>query len=405
MTPSGILFLLAGIVITSILSTKRVLRSSVLPWLLFFYHLAIALYYWQYTLSKGGDSVSYYKNIKGQNSLGTGTQFVEWLLSSIDVVFSASYLDYFFLFQTFGFLGICLVYMIVREVLPGELSQKGKLSLQAFLFFPNLHFWTSAIGKDSLIFFGITLSIWGLLSYRKRMPALVFGLVLVYFIRPHVAGFFLASVFLALIWGTGISLRWRIIGTILTSFVLILLMPKITEFVGLETVSTQSVGDYLYKRQGLNLEGGSSVNIRDYNVPLKLFTFLFRPLFFDAKGLLWVLVSFENLAYIVFAYLMVSKQLWAVLWHFKVSFFMRFNLFFFLIGTIFFSLSISNMGIAIRQKTMLLPSFMILVIAVMTLKEYQSKGRSTQETRQHMEVPTEGGVAHGVLPGEQGTGG
>jgi len=323
----------------------------------------------------------------------------------LDGLFKANYLDYALLFQLFGFLGFVFLFRIILELLPPETFQRAKRWIILLLFLPNLHFWTSSLGKDSLIFFGIMLAIWGLLQYRRRIPAMLVGVVIVYFVRPHVAGFFLAAVALALLWGTGVSLRWRVLGTLLTTVVLVLLMPKITEFVGLETLSTTSVGDYLYKRQGYNLEGGSSVDIRGFNFPFKFFTFLFRPLFFDAKGLLWLVVSVENLIFIGLAFFTFSRRLWPLLWRYKVSFFMRFNLFFFLIGVFFFALSISNMGIAIRQKTMLMPSFLILAISVYALKAHQSKGSSTQEARQHVEVPAEGGVAHGVLPGEQGAGG
>ncbi len=359
---------------------------------MFVYHLLFALYYWRYSLSNSADAKKYYSAIDKDISLQPGAGFIEWLINRLDLIFSASYLDYFILFQTFGFLGFCLLYRTFLELFPTEPTKRLRSVMLLLLFLPNFHFWTCAIGKDSLIFFGITLAIWGLLRLRNRVPALVIGLVLVYFIRPHVAGMFLLSILLALLWGRGLAIRWRIVITVVSVMAFFILLPRITDFVGLEELSTQSVGDFLHKRQGYNLEGGSSVDIRGYNLPLKIFTFLYRPLFFDAKGLLWLLVSVENVIYLFFTFSSVSKHLWSVLWKYPISFFMRFNFFFFTIGTMLFSMSISNIGIAIRQKTMLIPSFTILVIAVFALKEYQAKGNTIQETRYDMEQPGEGGA-------------
>ena len=374
MTASGLLFLLIGLAITGAFSSRRFLSSRLLPWLLFFYHLFFSLIYWRYSLANPADSHIYYNSIGQHAPFDVSTAFIKWIMSRLDFFFSASYLDYFLLFQLFGFVGFCLLYNAIAEVISHDHSKNAKRLLNIIIFLPNLHFWTSAIGKDSLIFFGITLSIWSLMKYRTRMAGLIAGLIITYFVRPHVAGFFMASILLALLWGMGLTLRWRIAGTIAITVVIFMLLPKITDFVGLETLSTESVSIYLDKRQGYTFEGGSAVDIRDYNIPLKFFTFLFRPLFFDAKGTLWWMVSVENLILLILAALTFSRKLWPLLFKYRVSFFMRFNFFFFLVGLTAFSLSIANMGIAIRQKTMLMPSFIIIAISVYALKLLQQSG-------------------------------
>lgn len=310
--------------------------------------------------------------------------FIKWLLARLDFVFSGSYLDYFLFFQLFGFLGFCLLYRVLLETLENTESKNAKHLLLGILFLPNLHFWTCAIGKDSLIFFGIALLIWSIREHRTRLPGLITGMIITYFVRPHVAGFLTAAILLALLWGKGITLRWRIAGTLAISLVIVILLPRITDFVGLETLSTESVTTYLQKRQGYTFEGGSSVDIRAYNIPYKIATFLFRPLFFDAKGLLWYMVSLENVIFLGLTTFLVSRSLMPLLFRYRISFFMRINFFFFLIGTIVFSLSISNMGIAIRQKTMLMPSFIILVISVYALK-LQHRGHPSPES---YEIPS-----------------
>lgn len=347
--------------------------SFLLPWILFLYHLLFSLIYWRYSLTNVADSTNYYKNIEMPVSFAVGTDFLKWFLNKLHIIFNASYLDYFILFQLFGFLGFCFLYMTLKELLPKNSTKLLNRIILVFLFLPNLHFWTSAIGKDSLIFGSITLTIWSLLNFHRRIFALIIGLGVTYLVRPHVAGFLLAAIFLALIWGRGLTLRWRLIGTIVVSIVFVIVLPKISKFVGIETLSTESVSDYLYKRQGYNLSGGSSVDIRNYNFPAKVFTFLYRPLFLDARGILWLIVSIENLFYLIITGYSFSPKVWTLLWKYRISFFIRFNLFFFLSGVVIFSLSISNMGIAIRQKTMLIPSLFFLVLSVFVMRQYYSE--------------------------------
>lgn len=44
---------------------------------------------------------------------------------------------------------------------------------------------------------------------------------------------------------------------------------------------------------------GSGVDMSNYPLPLKLFTFWFRPLFIDAPGILGIITSVENLIYLL----------------------------------------------------------------------------------------------------------
>ncbi len=367
-----------GLITTGIISAKRMLNSRILPWALFVYHLFFTLVYWHYTLSHPADSKGYFRSIGKEIPLRAGTQFIEWTVNRLDTVFSASYLDYFFLFQLAGFLGICVLYRIFKEILLFPTSKRTKQLLLLLVFLPNLHFWTTAIGKDSLIFLGITLVVWGLIEYRTRIPALFSGLVLVYFVRPHVAGFLVMAVLMALLWGPGVNIRWRIMGTVIVTGIFLYILPLIQDFLGLDEVTTKSVTGYLETRQGYNLEGGSSVDIRGYPLPLKILTYLYRPFFFDARGIMGLIVSVENVLYFLMTVIAVSRTLWSVLWRYKFSFFMRFNFFFFLIGTLVFSMSIANTGIAIRQKTMLMPSFMVLAVTVYAIKQYYAGQKSRE---------------------------
>jgi hypothetical protein len=91
-----------------------------------------------------------------------------------------------------------------------------------------------------------------------------------------------------------------------------------------------------------------------------MFAFWFRPLFFDAPGILGIIVSFENLFYlIIFGYLLQPKALGYL---FRADAINKTCLLTFL-GVSFALAQISgNLGLAMRQKSqvMILMLFVIL---------------------------------------------
>ena len=104
----------------------------------------------------------------------------------------------------------------------------------------------------------------------------------------------------------------------------------------------------------------SGIDITNYSIPEKMFAFWFRPLFFDAPGVLGLIVSFENLFYLMaFAYLLQPKAIAYVL---KGEAIVKTCLLTFL-GVSFALAQISgNLGLAMRQKSqvMILMMFVIL---------------------------------------------
>jgi hypothetical protein len=100
---------------------------------------------------------------------------------------------------------------------------------------------------------------------------------------------------------------------------------------------------------------------------------MYRPLFIDAPGLFGLVVSFENLILLYMTFLLCTKRFIRSFNNHRNSFFLRLNLFYLLSGAIILSSTTANLGIAVRQKTMLLPSFIIIVMMQLYLKFSQKK--------------------------------
>lgn len=360
MTVVGFFFVIVGLLLSVVLSMA--FRSMVCVGL-FIYHLAASIFYWNYSLTHSADAVGYYEHVPGDDEFGVGTSFIRAMTSTLRDLFDASYLDMFMLFHLFGYIGIVLLYALCRQVLlEDDVLPRGRNALLlAIAFLPGLHWWTSAIGKDGLIFLGIVCFVWGAAEPRRRALSLTMGLGLCVLVRPHMAVMLAAACALGVALSGDVPLRWRLTTTCLLLGGLILAIPLVGDFLRLETLDADTVADYVKERQGYNLAGGSSVDISSYGFVMQFFTYMFRPLFVDAQGALALVVSLENLFYLG-GCLYYAPALIRTLWAGEGGFFVRFNFFFWLTATSILAATTSNLGIAIRQKTMVLPSLLLVLL-------------------------------------------
>ncbi len=77
------------------------------------------------------------------------------------------------------------------------------------------------------------------------------------------------------------------------------LFEDVMKFANLDSENLLESFDQLSSHRSVELaKAGSGIDISGYPLPLKLFTFWFRPLFVDAPGPIGIIVSFENLFYL-----------------------------------------------------------------------------------------------------------
>src|SRR5690606_23220803 len=143
-------------------------------------------------------------------------------------------------------------------------------------------------------------------------------------------------------------------------------------FLGMEDFSLESIAllsesQIYFLNQG---KVGSAVDLASYPFPFRVFTYLYRPLFFDAHNIMAFVSSFENLFYLLFTfYLFRNFSLEAFR---DAPVFIKTGLFLFIPVTFAFANSLSNMGITMRMKNMTL---IYLVLFVFYLLVYQKKIR------------------------------
>lgn len=355
-------FLLANKVASSLRKQDRAPLNYL--WL---YHVLFALFYTQFLK---GDANYYYETALQMDasqfrtylSQGLGTHFIFGFNYIFAHLLKMNYIITTLSYALMGYVGIVCFYIVTVKCIPQN-SKLGRLNLFPFLFFlPNLHIWSCAVGKDSLSFMCIGLFAYGMLAWRKRMFLLLFALFFAYCIRPHITFFLIASFGFVLTFSESLTKKQRIVIVMFLVIGGLLLLPKVMSYAQIEDTSLASFQNFSNSRIS-NLSRshtGSRIDISNYPLPLKMVTFLYRPLFFDITSIPGLLASIEN-ALLLFLSIRVLKQ--KPKWVYKnAPVIVQGLLVFLFLGTLAFSNMLSNLGIMLRMRNMFLPCLILYVL-------------------------------------------
>jgi len=325
--------------------------------ILFGVHLFFGLVYLLYAYATRSDSGEYYRITVQTKSWAelfqTGTFFIRFLCYPLSNILGLSYNAVMFIFSFVGFQGILLFYLAARENIPKMSVVFGGMTLLEILFIlPNCHFWSASLGKGSVMIFAIGLTFYGLSRFNSRFPHLLIGAFLVYMVRSHM----LLAIVIGLALGLFLSqsgIKWYVrYSLLLVSFLAVfLLSDNVLENTGTESLNIFDSKKIETRAKELG-KGNSGLDLANYNQGFKLFTFIYRPLFVDAPGLMGIISSFENIfiLFLSFHFLINFPSFWNVSTGFhKTAFFV------FLLAAISLAQISGNLGIAIRQKSQIFP--------------------------------------------------
>jgi hypothetical protein len=153
---------------------------------------------------------------------------------------------------------------------------------------------------------------------------------------------------------------------------LIFILPFILEYVGLgRSISIDTIISYIKSRQNVNMGGGSSIDIRQMNLPYQLFTYLFRPLPYEAHSVFAFLSSIDNVLILTVFTLSFLSIISLKGQKFNLNHPTENRLFLLIFGMamlIILSLTTANLGIAVRQKWMVLPILLYFAFLFMRVR-------------------------------------
>lgn len=286
---------------------------------------------------------------------GVSSTFIRFLIYPLINYLQFSYLTIFIIFSGFSIYGFLLLYEMLNNFKPIRVLYVNIKYI--ILFLPMYHIWMSFLGKDGLTFMFTMILLKQITSEKIKLKRTIIPLLFLAFIRPYLLVFILVALVLVFM-----TLKLNTVKRLLLFFA-ILLSGLIVSYqifsllnIDIETYFSsrlERVSYYSnYKKEG------SFIDPKTLNTFEKVFAYLFRPLFYDAKGVLQIYTSLENLffllVFIKFIFIFSLKEL-------KKEFIPRLLLFYCLIFLLINSYLIYNLGLVNRQKYIIFPAFLFLL--------------------------------------------
>lgn len=306
-------------------------------------------------LTGPADSGYYFKMAKNMNTWvlrGQADYFIFFLTYPLIHLFKLSYIGCMYAFSFVGLLGW---YFLLKVIYAATKSVWHKWYY--ILLLPQFHYWTCALGKDSLIFWGICMVVYSWYFHKSFLhyclPFIVIGYIrspiLMLLVISYSVSFFLKS-------KTSVFVKGLVAGGLFVG--VIALMPAVEKRLGISDIrSVDSLQKYIEVQEGYNQEGGGAVNLQGANIVVKIFSYIFRPLFFDVRNVLQLEASFENLVWVCM-FIFILK-------HFKKKYLLWCPTLAFLLMWVAQGSILNNLGIAMRQKMMFFPMFYLLFVQIL----------------------------------------
>ena len=360
---------LAGLAISLVLAKKFEIpvKKSIA---LYIWHTIFCIIYAVYIIYAGGDAPTYYRDsMSADIEFSLGTRAIDILTRFYSTVMGLSYLGTFLAYNIFGFIGL-LAFAASLRAATWDKSRKIRILASLIVFLPSVSFWSSAIGKDSFSFMAAGLALWAALDLGRRSVSMVVAVIVMLLVRPHIAGLMVIAVGASMAMRKKVSAKQRIVVGAVSLAGAAFLIPFALNYLGLgDATNSADLARYIEERQGYNMEGGGGVDIASMSLPMQLFTYLFRPLPFEAHSLAAFAASLDNVM-LLFLFLFggwemirrrktIHEENRIFLWVYSLS------------SWFILAVTTANLGISVRQKWMFVPMLVFLFISVMGRSRYR----------------------------------
>ncbi len=344
-----------------------------LSYSIYIWHSIFNIIYIIYVYYDKGDATKYFFRSLNEFHIlnAVGAKFIVSFTAIFSQFFAFNYLSVFIIYNLIGTIALLLLVNIFINK-KYSTDYKTKIIILIIAFLPSLSFWTSAIGKDTIYFFGTSLLLWTIFNLNKNILVKYFALILLFLIRPHY-GFIGLAIFvffdLVLSKSTIKTLYVKIFFIIFIVLISPFLFNYILNFVGYYSVTGYEhfhLEGFLNFLEVRSRYGFSEAFYDVYTMPfiLKLISLLFRPFIFEANNIFQFIIALENLfLFLLIIYLIYEKIIIIIFKGIKFPSADRLTLYTYTFFYLFFlSISVANYGIASRQKWMILPVLIVLLL-------------------------------------------
>jgi hypothetical protein len=292
------------------------------------------------------------------------------LTGAVYAVFGTSKLGGYVIFAWLSFVGLLLLWRAFRRAVPEGLGRRYGLLV---LFLPSMLYWPSALGKDAWAVFGLGVASYGVARILTRDLAvggllLLLGVVAVTLLRPHVA----LTVFCGIVLAAAVAkphapnaktplVRVFVFG--LLAVVGTVLVGQTETFFGVSRLDQETVNQQLSQAEGRTDDAGSNFSpvtmTNPANAPLAIVTVLFRPFPFEVHNVQSLASAGEGLFLLVLtirSWRRIKTLPRYMRWRPYVAYAMGITITF-----IYAFSAFSNFGILARQRTQVMPFFLVLI--------------------------------------------
>jgi hypothetical protein len=345
------------------------------------YGRRLAVRFWAADFSTGLPSLS-------------GTDFIRFFTGLVYTITGPSIYAGFLLYGWLAFWGMFYMYRAFVIAVPDG----NRRSYARLLFFlPSMLYWPSSIGKEAWMLFALGLTAYGtarLLTGRtwRGLAVAAAGVWLGTLVRPHIAGMagfaMLVAYLLARpprrLGAMGPVMKVLALG-VLVAAAMVLLGQTRSYLVNKGIDPEEGVSSVLAESSRRTTQGGSSFEspsaiTSPARFPMATVTILFRPFLFEAHNAQAAVTALEST---VLLCLTVARRraIWAAIRGIRSLPYVAFVLVYGALFVLAFS-SIGNFGILARERTQLLPFFLVL-LAVPGTRAVRRAAPALRERREH----------------------
>lgn len=357
---SAFLIFIAGL-LWSLWLGKRFQSTRHRPWILYLWHTLFCLAYIAFVMQSGGDAISYFNNaVDGNIEFEFGTAAVNFLSYLFVSIGNLSFLGLSLIYNIFGYIGL-LAFDSSLRIATADKTRRVRALATLIVFMPSVSFWSSGIGKDALAFMAIGLALWATLDFRHRQWLMVLAVLIMLMVRPHIAGMLVLALAASFVLDPKVKLKTRLISGSMAIAGSVVLVPLALSYATLDDASSAGdIQNYVNQRQGYNMEGGGGVDIASMSFPMQLFTYLFRPVIFEARNVTSLAAALDNMLLLLMVVLALSsyfrRRSYRLIGH------RIFMWLYVLMVWVVLATTTANLGIAVRQKWMFVPFLVFLLI-------------------------------------------
>ena len=322
-------------------------------------HFIITFASYGFILGSVADAKHYYSESVsitdwGLSYLSNGTSFIVFLNYMLVQWLQLSFLGCFLVFSFISYLGCLRLFDVIIDLT----DRKYNVSYLLLLLI-GTHFWTVSLGKDALMFYAM-----GCLCYNiyfdKPRSHYILPLMLIGFIRLHVLIFVLVGGGVSYVFtNKKIKTQTKFVFAGLVLGALLFLIPFFLKEIAVTNIS--DIEGKLQSSMNANVEGGAGIDLKDANLIVKWFSYMFRPFVFEARNPMFLVSALENLVWLYIFFIIIRGLFFDKI---KTNYILWSYIGIILACTLPLAYTLANFGISMRQKIMIFPFFLILFFIV-----------------------------------------